>query len=90
MDEPAFQHRSSQGSVFAGELDLLFEEAEGGEANTVVALAHDLSGRILPAMSVSAVVAGGGCCGIAAAPLSPDSWPACLNQSQLCLSGRNP
>jgi hypothetical protein len=27
---------------------------------------------------------------IAAASHQPDSWPACLNLSQLCLSGRTP
>ena len=47
MDEPAFQHRPSQGSVFAGEFDQLFEEAEGGEADSVVALVHNPSGHIL-------------------------------------------
>jgi hypothetical protein len=86
-NEASLEHRTPNGSFLAREPNLFLEEAEGGEANSMVALAHDLSGRILPARQVLAMGWRSDCCQIAAAPRTPDSWPACLNLSQLCLSG---
>ena len=80
----------TNGPVLAREPNLFLEEAEGGEANSMVALAHDLSGRILPARQVLAMGWRSDCCQIAAAARPPHSWQACLNLSQLCLGGRTP
>jgi hypothetical protein len=66
------------------------EEAERGEPEGLIALAHDLPGRILPTILVLATGRRGHVRHIAAALPAPDSRQTCLNLSQLCLSGRIP